>query len=195
MNKLNLVNKHLREISDVEIVDVIENNSVAYARMHSWSQTMDYLVAPKEGLYTADELQDFMLTLIPADLKPTSKDHFRQYSESLEFGKLYFDEKIGEEKQTRILTLTDSDLLNSVEMVDGGYENVYGFDDKGVKVVETTGDLMRRTWVRVYPCVEYIKDLQDGKLSFGGYRTDVKTLQGYKPKSWSVKGLVNRLTK
>jgi hypothetical protein len=136
---------------------------------------MDYWVAPKDGLYTAEELQDFMMGLVPEGLQPTCKDDFRQYDKNsyLSFGKLYFDEKVGEERRItkRILTLTDEELLNVAGFVKG--EQTI---DKDV-----TQEYTRRTWVRPFPNESFARDVLDGKLEYSEYQAKPSDLKRYQP--------------
>ena len=163
MSKLTVVRQSLEANPDVVIVHVDDQkyfpNKDGY-----WSQKVDYIVAPRRRLYTADELQEFMMGLVP-DLQPTSVDSFRQYGNTLRFGLLYFDEKVGEEE--RVLTLTAEDLLNS---------NTSDFVN-GKRT--STEDLLRRTWVRPYPNKAFARDVIEGILRFKRYATDLDTLRKY----------------
>ena len=153
MSKLSIVKQSLETNPEVVIAKVFENNYLP-GRNGYWSHTMDFWVAPKNGLYTAEELQEFMMGLVPEGLEPTSKDDFRKYDKKsdLSLGKLYFDEDIGQEKVTRICTLTDEDLLN-----------VSGFVD-GQRTIEESRPYQRRTWVRPFPNEALVEDLLEGKL-------------------------------
>ena len=141
MSKLSIVRQALETNPEVIIVDSQERNYLP-DRSGFFCHTMDYWVAPKDGLYTAEELQDFMMSLVPEGLQPTCKDDFRQYDKNsdLEFGKLYFDEKVGEERKItkRILTLTDEELFNVAGFVNG--EQTIDND-----VIQ---EYTRRTWVK-----------------------------------------------
>lgn len=154
MSKLTLVGQSLETNPNVTIARVFEKNYLP-ERNGFWSHTVDFWVAPKQGLYAADRLQMFMIRLIPPDLEPSCKDDFRQYAEEggLQLGKLYFDEDIGQEKRTRICTLTDEELLNV-----GGFEN-------GQRRIEETLRYQRRTWVRLFPSELLVQDLLEGKLT------------------------------
>jgi|SRR3989344_6426080 len=163
MSKLTVVRNSLEANPDVVIVRV---NDIKYFpnRDGFWSQKVDYIVAPRKGLYTPDELQSFMMSLVPDGLVPTSVDSFQEYGNTLRFGVLYFDEKVGKEERT--LTLTDDELLNA---------NIPHFGN-GKKITE---DLLRRTWVRPYPNEAFARDVVDGRLEFKRYETNSETLQKY----------------
>lgn len=68
-----------------------------------------FYAASKSGKYTASELNDFMLSLIPENVKPVESrmcDHIGGY---LRYGNQYFKQKVGEVNET--IELTDPDLL------------------------------------------------------------------------------------
>lgn len=170
--KLAKVKRALNSNNDVVIVNVEEKIHLP-ERDGFWSHTVDFWVAPKKGLYTADELQNFMIKLIP-DLEPSSKDDFREDPYRITFGKLYFDEKIGEERVTtkRVITLTDEKL----------FDLAGGFPD-GKKTIETNEvfDYKRRIWVRLYPNEKFARDVLDGKLpSICDFLVEKDVLQKYK---------------
>lgn len=60
-------------------------------RIGGWSHVVDYWVAPRRGLYTLADLQYLLIQLVPS-VTPTFHDCFRNNSDSLVFGQLYFDE-------------------------------------------------------------------------------------------------------
>lgn len=92
MSKLRTVREWLETNPEVIIAKVLENNYLP-GRKNCFSHTVDFWVAPKNGLYTAEELQGFMMGLVPDGLQPTHKNDFRQYWEDgdLNFGRLYFN--------------------------------------------------------------------------------------------------------
>lgn len=137
MNELHHIKTSLESNPEVTIVDVIE---VMYLPNTSQRvvQTVDYIVVPKQGLYTANELQEFMRRLVP-DLKPYMKDEFRPYEKFFELGKLCFEEKFGEEQVTRICTITDEPLADKIGFVEGK------------RTIEETRDYLRRIWVKPFP--------------------------------------------
>lgn len=138
MSKLTLVRKALQENPDISIVDAPERNYLPYKDGY-WSHTVDFHVAPKTGvIYTAKELQALMMSLIPG-LEPTCRDDFREWEREIDFGKLYFDEVIGVEDIRREIVLTDEDMFLSAGFVEGK------------QIIEKRIDVMRRTWVRLFP--------------------------------------------
>lgn len=177
MSKLTIVRKSLETNPEVVIAKVFEKNYLP-GRDGYWSHTMDFWVVPKNGLYTAKKLQDFMMSLVPEGLEPTSIDDFRQYNKksSLDLGKLYFDEDIGQEKVTRICTLSDEELLN-----------VSGFVN-GQRTIEEDRPYQRRTWVSLFPNKALVRDLLEGKLN-SVYNVQPKELKRYRP------GVLQRLVK
>ena len=154
MSKLSKVRDALQGNPDVVIVAVYRNNYIP-ERSGFWSETIDFVVAPKKGLYTAEELQQFMMGLIPSDVELTSKDAFRDWGgDEIELGKLYFDEVIGEELIRRDITLTDEEVLSTLGFVDGK------------TVLDKKAKLQRRTWVRVYPDPELAKECYEGMYTY-----------------------------
>lgn len=180
MNKLSIIRNALQTNPEVIIISEKKENYLPNtAPWSNFCQTVDFYVAPKNGLYTAIELQQFMMGLIP-DLKQTQKDDFRHDDDTLNLGKLYFDEKVGEQRSItkRILTVTDEDLLNLAGFVNG--EQTINHD--------VTEDYARRTWVRPFPNEAYAQDVLNGRLI--GYRINHTELRTYKPH----KSLYQRLT-
>ena len=64
MSKLSVVRKSLKENQEVIIVQVITHNYLP-GMDERLSHTVDFWVAPRNGLYTVDELQAFMMRLVP----------------------------------------------------------------------------------------------------------------------------------
>ena len=176
MSKLTVVREALESNPDVVIVDVIEQNYFP-GKVGWWSHTIDYRVAPKTGLYTADELQAFMLGLVP-DLEPTTKDPFQSYLKQLDFGKLYFDETIGATVQGT-LTLTDEEFLGDKDLVD----RLGLVDGKTTIDKNVTEEYERRTFVKLYPNEAVARDIINHKLNAIGaeHWIALKDLKSYNP--------------
>lgn len=87
-------------------------------------QFVYFRVAPQQGLYTPERLEEFMLGLIPVGLEPSYvyKPFVREDSfigrrgEYFYFGHVQFYDVVG--RSTRTYTLTDEKLLNAI-----GHEN------------------------------------------------------------------------
>ena len=173
MSKLSVVRETLEKNPGVVIVHT-DKKVYLPDKNGFFCHTIDYWVAPKDGLYTAKELQRFMLGLIP-NLPPTSKDDFVQWKKDgeLQFGKLYFDEKVGEERTItkRILVLTDEELLDANRFVGG----------KLIIDKDVTEDYVRRTWVRPFPNEAFAMDVLNGKLRNYEYGANQNILRRYKP--------------
>lgn len=153
MSKLTQVRKALQENPTITIVGAPE---ISYLpdRNGFWSHTIDFHVAPKKGgLYTVEELQALMMSLIPG-LEPTSKQDFREWSREMDFGRLYFDEDIGMEAVRREITLTDEDMFSSSGFVDGKL------------VIEYTEKVRRRTWVGLFPNTQIAAAALKGKNKY-----------------------------
>jgi len=103
-----------------------------------------FRVAPRQGLYTPEGLEEFMLGLIPVGLEPSyvykpfvRRDNFTgRTGENFYFGDVDFNETVG--RSTHTYTLTDEELLNAI-----GYEN-------RVSVIEGV-PAKRRITVKSYP--------------------------------------------
>ncbi len=153
--KMHVVVDSLRANPDVVVVGGFEENyltSGEWPRPNGyWSKTLDIFTHPSEQLDSADEYNDFMLSLVP-ELKPTSVDIFRRYDEKseLRLGKLYYDEKIG------------SMLLTSTVILDSGLSIVKNDGLEETWVVDQQKDLLQRTWVRVYPTAGHALDAARG---------------------------------
>lgn len=139
MSKLQIVRKALFSNADITVIDIKTENYLPYDH-NGWSETISIVVAPKKGIYDPGKLQELMLQLIQG-LEPTCKDDFHSCGKDIRFGRLYFDETIGEEKIHREVVIADNDLL--LKPLDGFTE--------GKCVTDETHELRRRTWVRLYP--------------------------------------------
>jgi len=157
MSKLTIVRQALETNPEIVIAKVFEKKYFEnYVSTTGWCHTLDFFIAPKKGLYTADELQAFMIGLVPG-LAPTAKDEFRQYKGGgMDFGKLYFDEAVGKEKITRIGAITDEELKHAAGFVDGQ------------RTIEETLPYQRRIWVRPFPSEAFVKDVLENKVRESG---------------------------
>ncbi len=133
-----------------------------------------FWVAPKQGLYEVDGLQEFMMGLFPG-LEPFSMEPFKQDSDYLYFGKLKFLETIARSSTRETVTILDEDLFvdgkSSVEEKDNLTHN-------------------RRVEVVVFPHEEVEKYIRKKNLGwYGGiYLGYLKRFKpGYKP------GILDRL--
>jgi len=162
-SKTSHVQEALKANKDIEIVEIQESNYLP--GKNGFSHTFDIYVAPKQGIYDAEKLQALMEALVP-DLEPTMSDRFWESDSQMSFGKLYFDETIGTEHTRREITLTDA-----------GLQSTEGFVE-GKKVIESTQDLRRRTWVRLYPNVQIAAFAVDGQDQWSIDKKDLIKYQG-----------------
>lgn len=137
ISKLEQVRAALLANPNIVIVGAPERNFLP-GRDGFWSHTIDFHVAPKNGVYNAEELQTLMLSLVP-DLATSCMDQFHQYEREMNFGKLYYDEDIGTRVTHQKLTLTDPSMFGAKGFVDGK------------RVIDQTEKIRRRTWVRLFP--------------------------------------------
>ena len=98
-----------------------------------------YFVAPREPYAMNDvgKLQALMLDLVP-DLEPSSQVDY-QYIGELSEGRLIYEEKLEEETSERILTLTDQEVIDSVEL------------EGGQSTTQMSRDYMRSITIRFFP--------------------------------------------
>lgn len=97
----------------------------------SSSNTMiiKYYVAPKEGIYDADELQDFMNNLLPY-ITESHKNNFKEIKESLSIGQLYFDEEVYEGKIRSIINVfPDKKLAGEAFQFEQSIKSVFDIDE------------------------------------------------------------------
>jgi hypothetical protein len=146
MSKLATVRTALRLNNQVMVHNVEEHLYLPEPNGY-WTHTVDFIITPVKGLYSVEELQGFMMGLVPIEM--SCKDDFRGGGEYLYFGKLYFDETIGTETVagSRTIRITDPDV------------NLPDSFEKGEMIIDLGQTIvrMRRTWVRVYPDREYAK--------------------------------------
>lgn len=107
-------------------------------------------IAPKNGIYTAEKLQEFMLSLAP-ELRPDVANNFIDYNDEIERGRLFFDENIGTEHIHREIILTDKSMFSSNGLVNGKAS------------IKETKQIVRRVIVEIFPdCLLAKKALRDG---------------------------------
>jgi hypothetical protein len=177
MTSLEKVLTAVQANSEVALYQTIPRNFMP-RRDGYWSQTVTIIVYPHKGIYTAQELNDLMDSLVPEGMKPTSRDAARDGGSSLEFGKLYFDEVIGTE--THNIVLDDQSWFNK----DGNYGA-----DFFHKTTTWDEELKRRTWVLVYPdkvVTELIYppsgvEVEDPTWSISEYRIEKEALKSLQP--------------
>ena len=92
MEKLDIVREMLRQNSGVVVIGEQEKTNIG---SHHWGHTVDIYVAPTDGLYTVEELQKFIASLVTElSVPPTMIDRFHDAGVKMNFGVLYYDEEI-----------------------------------------------------------------------------------------------------
>lgn len=158
MNKLKVIKEALESNPEVVIIKVEEplNTLQIFDFIDSSIvHIIDYKVAPKRGLYTADELQEFMMGLVHG-IEPTFINKFVWHSDKLRFGNLSFVETIIEEQKMikRIFTLKDKDMVLE-DFVNG--QRIVSWDEKA-------GEFKRIIYIIPYPNEKIANDILIGKL-------------------------------
>lgn len=162
MSKLAHVRKSLEENPNIVIVIAPEENHLPERSV--FSHTVDFYIAPKENEYDAKKLQKLLDSLI-LGLKPTCQDEFsdRGATSDLGFGYLCFDEVIGKEvvRTTTVLTITEPELLTPGGLIicDLGRRAI----NQGRTIVVDVQEVLRRTWVRLFPDRELALNAYNGK--------------------------------
>jgi len=111
-----------------------------------------FVVAPRNTLYTAKELNEFMDSLVP-ELKADKREEFTLHKGggfvntlAIYFGKLTFTEKIGEcrsiNNRKTISTITDEKIAKLI-----GYQGPKEYSEDTDSTTDTTWD----TYIRPYP--------------------------------------------
>lgn len=91
---------------EVAICDV-----TLFSGAQPFQRMVDLYVAPKSGLYLAHELQDFLQSLIPEGILPTSRQVFREWSDEMMFGRLYFHDRLSDGEMCRVCVRLYPDTL------------------------------------------------------------------------------------
>lgn len=148
MSTLKEIKKALSENHNVFVAGSREVNYTP-EQVDGSGQVVEIFVASQVPTFNAEQLQDFMLSLIPdAD----ALDCVTDAGKTFHFGVLYFTEQVGTEyKETRI-SMTDSDVKVPETFLFGEH------------VTKTSVPVLRRISVIVYPSAEIaIKAHKTGK--------------------------------
>lgn len=148
MSKLSVIENALRENQSIFFIMLESNYVLKKSPDHDLAHLINFCVAPKSGIYEADDLQEFLISLIPKNTDPEPISSINSFSErqeegfwgsdnEIEFGYLTFNEIIGEEI-TRI-TLTEE---NTYLVKDFSGDN---------RTIEKKRPLERRIFVRLFP--------------------------------------------
>ncbi len=108
-----------------------------------YSQIIYCHVAPVKGTFDAKKLQGLMISLFPG-IKPTRIDNFHEDRDTLYFGRICFEEFIGEEHLIRTIALTDTDILLK-DFINGELK------------IERRNRVLRRIIVKVFPNAKIAK--------------------------------------
>lgn len=112
-----------------------------YGGMGGWTQTVDMIISPTKPIYDSKKLNLFMDGLI-SGIQTSARDEARSRGDGgIDLGKLYFDEPIGK---------IETETFTFVSPIE-----VSALQNAGITIGKTHNkseeNLMRRTWVRVYP--------------------------------------------
>lgn len=139
MSTLSQVRTALEQNPDVVFFENPVKNFLPSADF-KYSVFVEIYAAVKHGSYDVEELEGLRTKLIPG-VTPSESQKFTITGGDMIFGVLCYDEKIGTEKISRDVNLTDEDALW-----------LEGFLN-GKLVTEKTTDVKRRTRIRLYPNV------------------------------------------
>jgi len=174
MSKFSVIENALRQNQSIFFIMLESNYVLKKSPNHNLAHLINFCVAPKSGIYEADELQEFLISLIPKNAEPEPISSINSFSERqegfwgsdevIEFGYLTFNEIIGEEI-TRI-TLTD--------------ENIYLVKDLSGdnRTIEKKRQLERRIFVRPFPNIQIASLWPTNQIQ----HISKKELKKYQPK-------------
>lgn len=154
--KMQIVVDSLRANPEIVIVGGYERNYLKTVEWPTpngfWSRTLDIYTYPVRPTYDADELNEFMLGLVP-ELEPTRSDRFHggdRRDDNLSLGVLYYDESIG------------TAALSATVQLNTGMSVVTADTLAPEWTTSRTLDLSQRTWVRVFPDAGHVADAAEG---------------------------------
>ncbi|MBI4017711.1 MAG: hypothetical protein HY366_02075 [Candidatus Aenigmarchaeota archaeon] len=152
MDILSRIDRQLEDNENIVVVRKLGNFKVPTPRrLSSYNQTCYRLVAPRNGIYDVNGLNDFVAHLIKVPL-PSRTGPFKENGTLLEFGYLDFLESIGGQTETREVVQT-----TNVEE----WQNAGGFI-KGRRVIRSDEQACtwhRTTFVFPYPDENIAQDL------------------------------------
>jgi len=123
MNKLEVITQELERNEDIVIVD--SSKEIEKIRGVYVGQKIQYWVTSQNGLYSCQELKNFMGGLEFENIKPFVTRKFEQNVPTyIKFGWLYFNEKIGEvttlqPEEIKIIKITHPDFINQDGLENG----------------------------------------------------------------------------
>lgn len=148
-SKFSRIQEALQRNPKIIVVHVHENFfRPCRANGYLMNQVFIIYVAPKIGLYTAEELQALMTALVPG-LRPKHKNNFRKLKHEMEFGELYFEEVIG-----KLSLWCKASFTSKAEMKDH-------LDDK--RGVLESQKVWREICVRLLPNVQFANAALSGE--------------------------------
>lgn len=150
MSILRVVKESLLKNPQITIVGNQDINLLP-GRNSYWNHIVSFYVAPKKGLYLANELQSLQNSLLP-DILPRQKEDFFKLGPYLMFGHLFLLEKIGIQIVHTSIEVKD-DLIDLPDsFIDGKYESTDNIP------------LMRCIWVKLLPNVLIAKEVMKGNF-------------------------------
>ena len=187
MSLLKIIDEALKNNPEVYVGNIKRIDHLHdYKACENTIHIVEYLISPKTGIFNARALQNFMIDIIPQELKSLLRKtanadycfrniedgNIEYYNENntlgtLNFGYISFYEKIGSGKTTKELTIIEPEDFN-----------IEGLPGKWVESQEYI--LQRDIRIHVYPCEQYIADLLDNKLPVQGrYEIRINDLGKY----------------
>jgi len=152
MSMLSLVSDALQKNTEIVIVGHREKNSVKELltiiedprNTNPYRHEIYFFVASKTGLYTVDDLQKLMESLLPG-VNQTDLIGFEDINGWMKFGSINMEEEIGEELISEKIFLYDPELFS-----------IEGFSD-GKALIEKKQTLKRKIVIKLFPNIEYAR--------------------------------------
>lgn len=117
-------------------------------------QHVRIVVAPEKGIYTVEGLNKVIDSLLPG-IRPSYKEHCKEYSFGMSMGHAVYDENIGFYRCSIMADVNDPEIRKALK----------GFDGKSsTNVEETERNLIRRIFVIPSPDESMGKDLLDNHI-------------------------------
>jgi hypothetical protein len=159
---LSIVENALKRNHHVKLVEKTEENYLSTGHdEYGRAQAYYFKVAPRPPLYTAEEMQKFMINLIPHPYSSMGPFCERAGGD-MEFGHLVFDDVIGSVKTTGVIKLTAQDLIMNPKLAELEFLN-------GKKMINEEEEIIRKIYVNPYPSILVAKNASKFPYSISSF--------------------------